>query len=32
MYSLKYGTIPIVHATGGLEDTVENYNEETGEG
>lgn len=32
MYSLKYGTIPIVHATGGLDDTVENYNEETGEG
>ena len=32
MYSLKYGTLPIVHATGGLEDTVENYNEQTGEG
>ena len=32
MYSLRYGTIPIVHATGGLEDTVENYNESTGEG
>ncbi|WP_295154888.1 glycogen synthase GlgA [uncultured Brachyspira sp.] len=32
MYSLRYGTLPIVHATGGLEDTVENYNEETGEG
>ena len=32
MYSLRYGTLPIVHATGGLEDTVENYNEYTGEG
>jgi starch synthase len=25
-YSLKYGTPPIVRATGGLEDTVENWN------
>lgn len=25
MYSLLYGTIPIVHATGGLDDTVENF-------
>ncbi|WP_300747934.1 glycogen synthase GlgA [uncultured Brachyspira sp.] len=32
MYSLRYGTLPIVHATGGLEDTVDNYNEQTGEG
>jgi starch synthase len=32
MYSLKYGTLPIVRHTGGLADTVENYNEETGEG
>ena len=23
MYSLKYGSIPVVHATGGLEDTIE---------
>ncbi len=23
MYSLRYGTVPIVHATGGLQDTVE---------
>jgi len=32
MYSLRYGTLPIVHRTGGLADTVENYVQETGEG
>ena len=32
IYSLKYGTLPIVRATGGLDDTVEQYNEATGEG
>lgn len=32
MYSLMYGTLPIVRKTGGLADTVENYNEKTGEG
>ncbi len=32
IYSLKYGTLPLVRATGGLEDTVENYNEATGGG
>jgi starch synthase len=32
MYSLAYGTLPIVRRTGGLVDTVENYNEETGSG
>ncbi len=32
IYSLRYGTLPIVRATGGLEDTVEQYVEETGEG
>jgi starch synthase len=32
MYSLAYGTIPIVRNTGGLADTVENFNQETGEG
>jgi starch synthase len=32
MYSQRYGTLPIVRATGGLEDTVENYNPRTGEG
>ncbi|MCU0680978.1 MAG: glycogen synthase GlgA [Polyangiaceae bacterium] len=32
MYSLRYGTLPIVHATGGLADTVWNYDERTGSG
>ena len=26
IYSLKYGTIPVVRATGGLDDTVEEWN------
>ena len=32
MYSLVYGTIPIVRNTGGLADTVENFNQDTGSG
>ena len=32
MYSLRYGTLPIVRATGGLVDTVTNYQEATAEG
>ncbi len=32
MYSLRYGTIPIVHRTGGLADTVETWNPRTGRG
>jgi starch synthase len=32
MYSLKYGTIPIVRAVGGLKDTVENYDPASGTG
>jgi starch synthase len=32
MYSLAYGALPIVRATGGLVDTVKNFNQETGEG
>lgn len=27
IYSLRYGTLPIVRATGGLDDTIENFNE-----
>lgn len=29
MYSLRYGTLPIVRATGGLNDTVEDFDERT---
>jgi starch synthase len=32
MYSLAYGTLPIVRNTGGLTDTVENFNQDTGGG
>ena len=32
MYSLKYGTAPIVRKTGGLADTVQQFNPATGEG
>ncbi len=32
MYSLKYGTIPLVRRTGGLADTVELFDPETGRG
>ena len=32
MYSQRYGTLPIVRATGGLEDTVEQCDSETGAG
>jgi starch synthase len=32
MYSLRYGTIPVVRRTGGLADSVEHYNPDTGSG
>jgi starch synthase len=32
MYSLRYGTVPLVRATGGLFDTVRNYDPRSGEG
>lgn len=32
MISMRYGTIPIVHEVGGLKDTVNPYNQVTGEG
>ena len=32
IYSLKYGAVPVVRATGGLDDTVEEWNPELGTG
>jgi len=32
IYSLKYGTVPIVRATGGLDDTIEDFNPLSAEG
>ncbi len=32
IYSLKYGTVPIVRATGGLDDTIESWDPKTGKG
>ncbi|MEO5857888.1 MAG: glycogen/starch synthase [Pyrinomonadaceae bacterium] len=32
MYSLRYGTVPIVRATGGLDDTVQNWDAASGTG
>jgi starch synthase len=32
MYSLKYGTIPLVRATGGLDDSIQEFHPDNGEG
>jgi starch synthase len=32
IYSMKYGTVPVVRATGGLDDTIEAFDPETGSG
>jgi starch synthase len=32
MYSMRYATVPIVRATGGLDDTVQQFNPTTREG
>ena len=32
MYSMRYGTVPVVRATGGLADTVREFDPNTGEG
>jgi starch synthase len=32
IYSLKYGTVPVVRATGGLDDTIEPFDGKSGTG
>jgi starch synthase len=32
LYSLRYGTVPVVRATGGLDDTIQNFSPKTLQG
>src|SRR5262249_17801362 len=32
IYSLKYGTVPVVRATGGLDDTIDHFDPRSGRG
>lgn len=32
LYSLRYGTVPVVHGTGGLDDTIDHYERATSSG
>jgi starch synthase len=32
IYSLRYGTVPVVRATGGLDDTIQNFDPKAGQG
>jgi starch synthase len=32
MYSLRYGTVPVVRATGGLDDTIQEFDPHTNQG